>query len=255
MAGRYAKEADLVADFCREVERLNGLTHYEHPIWTAYHETAGWDLLLVDRETGTQIGIEAKLTVNAKVIEQALKGPYTDVNGPDFRAILVPDSGLQLHLRTIALALGFTIIVVRSRSYGPEVVEINPTLPSSDRWWGGIEKWVPWHPEKRETLPDYVPDVMGGHAAPVALTDWKVKAIKLLILLDRRGFVTRRDMDHFKLSYSRWTCWRSGYLVRDPGLGYVRCQRTPNLKRQHPRNWAEIEADFDTWAPKNPLAT
>jgi hypothetical protein len=50
------------------------------------------------------------------------------------------------------------------------------------------------------------------------------------------------------ISPTRWTDRFYGYL--DPtGSGYVRNDRTPDLRRQHPRNWAEIEADFDAWNP------
>ena len=60
--------------------------------FTVYPETAGWDMLLVAAD-GHQLGIEAKLSLNLKVLAQALKGcTYSAERGPDYRAILVPES-------------------------------------------------------------------------------------------------------------------------------------------------------------------
>ncbi|TIU81425.1 MAG: hypothetical protein E5W01_20510, partial [Mesorhizobium sp.] len=45
--------------------------------WTAYPETAGFDILLVRGADGAQIGVEAKMTLNAKVLMQAVEGLYS----------------------------------------------------------------------------------------------------------------------------------------------------------------------------------
>jgi hypothetical protein len=77
-----------------------------------------------------------------------------------------------------------------------------------------------------------------------------VKAIKLMILLERRGRVTRGDMKALQISPTRWTDSWNGFLSASPEAGgYVSNGRTPDLKRQHPTNWAEIEADFAKWCP------
>ncbi len=59
----FATEADLCAAFLAEVPNT----------WTAWKEHAGWDILLVRKADGFQIGIEAKLKCNATVLQQALK--------------------------------------------------------------------------------------------------------------------------------------------------------------------------------------
>ncbi len=248
----FTAEADLVAAFCDCIDPK----HWERnparaPKWVAYHETAGWDLLLAHPD-GPQIGIEAKLSLNAKVLEQALPSRWADENGPDFRAVLVPGDGLQNHLTRIARYLGIVVLTVRDGRYGWRgagvgcAYDFSPNLPDlTDRW--SDRDWPNWCPAERCKLPDYVPDVTGGRASPVALTDWKIRAIKLMILLDRRGFVTRRDMKALKISPSRWTDAWHGFLVPGPDGGYVRCGRTPDFKAQHPVNWAQIEADFETW--------
>ena len=246
MTGPFATEADLVAAFCDLIERENSNRNRRAPRWVAYHETGDWDLLLAQDETGIQIGIEAKLTLNAKVLEQALpQTRYWDTKGPDYRAVLVPRVGKQLHLGSLADHLGITILTLEPKCRWSSSARFDPRLPDESNYFG-LDDWHSWLPGERVKLPDYVPDVTGGKASPVALTDWKVRAIKLLILLDRNGSVTRRDMAALRISASRWTAAHHGFLDRGEG-GYVRSRRTPDLRAQHPVNYAEIEADFDRW--------
>lgn len=256
----FANEADLVAAFVAHVEGWNANPNRKTSKWTVYPETAGWDLLLVD-EVGVQIGIEAKMALNAKVICQALPhATWATADGPDYRAVLVPSKGTQGNFHPITQALGLTVIEVSRRTpdWGGKLwVQIQPSsLPdehSGFDW--DLQRWVSWLPSRRCQLPDYVPDVQGGKPSPVALTAWKIKAIKLMILLERRGGVTRRDMNHLGISASRWTDNYHGFLRADRLKGmYVRCERTPDLRAQHPTNWQQIEADFAKWAPADLLA-
>ena len=246
----YATEAEMVQAFVAEVGRKNGLAWRDQK-WVVYAETGGFDLLLVEESTGLQVGIEAKLSLNAKVLAQALpQRSYWADTGPDYRAVLVPSQKCQHHMTELAAALGITVITIRpsEHRYGDQVSIINPThLPSQD--FSHDYGWFAFVPAQRVTLPEYIPDVSGGHAAPVALTIWKIKAIKLMVLLDRRGYVTRHDMKLLQISPSRWTDRTSGYLSPDPIKGgYVRNGLTPDLKAQHPVNYVEIEADFDKWS-------
>lgn len=244
----FPTEADLVAKFCWLIHPDRWERNPARaPRWTAYHETAGWDLLLA-HETGAQIGIEAKLSLNPKVLEQALPSRWADDEGPDFRAVLVPYDGLQNHMHRLCHHLGIVVIGVGASTgwNGKQSFDFHPGLPDLKSLYD-LKDWPNWLPSKRCKLPDYVPDVTGGHAAPVALTDWKIRAIKLIILLDRRGYVTRRDMKALGISPSRWTDHYHGFLAAGPE-GYVRNNRTPDLKAQHPTNWAQIEADYAKWS-------
>ena len=249
----FATEAELVAAFSDCIDPKHWARNPNAaPKWVAYHETADWDLLLVHPD-GWQIGVEAKLTLNPKVLEQALPGCWADDVGPDFRAVLVPEDGLQNHMHRIALHLGIVVLTVGKRSrYSdrPAAWDLHPSLPDpsgrNDSY--ELKAWPNWMPSRRCKLPDYVPDVTGGHAAPLRLSEWKIKAIKLLILLDRTGAVTRADMKALGISPTRWTDHWSGFLSPGPNGGYVRNGRTPDLKAQHPVNWAQIEADFDKWS-------
>jgi hypothetical protein len=58
----YRTEADLCAAFLAALRR-----DYQEK-WLAYAETEGWDVLLVRQKDGFQIGIQAKLALNASVI-------------------------------------------------------------------------------------------------------------------------------------------------------------------------------------------
>ena len=123
----------------------------------------------------------------------------------------------------------------------------SPACPTKKSTYGA-EDWPNWCPAERCAIPDYVPDVSGGKASPVQLSPWKIKAIKLLVLLDRNGAVTRQDMKAIQISASRWTDHWHGFLSPGPDGGYIRNGRTPDLRTQHPKNWAEIESDFDRWS-------
>ncbi|PWJ93553.1 hypothetical protein C8D77_101232 [Mesorhizobium loti] len=225
--------------------------------WTAFNETAGFDILLV-RADGLQIGVEAKLRLNPEVVVQASKewgyAPLTP--GPDFRAALVPAGHVQNHMSAICAMLGITVITAMhpdddtEKRYGWRPPAFRPDLPSLDSrmYWSGREHdWYDRCPAARCVLPEYIPDVGAGHSAPVALTNWKIQAIKLLIILERRGYVTKADFKHVKIDPSRWT---RDWLERGTERGqFVTGRYTPDLKAQHPVNWIQIEADFDKWKP------
>lgn len=238
----FATEAELVVCWLEELKSRKAGAD-----WTVYPETAGWDLLLVHRD-GYQIGIEAKLTLNVKVLAQALEGANSGwrEEGPDYRAVLIPRrGGLQRDLEPLCRALGIGIIKAQPHDHGGIY---NLGLPDESGYSGS--DWPNWLPAKRCALPDYVPDVAAGVASPVKLTHWKIKAIKLMILLERRGVVTRADMKALQISPTRWTDPYNGILERDPGRGgFVAGARTPDFRAQHPVNFGEIEADFATWCP------
>lgn len=244
----FAKEADAVAAF---VEALDGPDIYGRPRekdWTVYAETAGWDLLLVHKD-GYQVGLEAKLKLNPKVVAQAISGAnsHWDTRGPDYRGVLVPEDGLQGHMEALCRAIGLGIVTIRPKARGWQTTRYSELNLPDERYSYGMRDWPNWCPQERCVLPDYVPDVEGGHPSPLTLTPWKIKAIKLMIVLDRRGYVTRADMKALGISPTRWCDHYHGFLKPGENRQYVRCTRTPDLRAQHPKNYAEIEADLDQW--------
>lgn len=238
----FAKESDLCAAFISILPAE----------WTAYPETGGFDILLVRNADGFQIGVEAKLKLNAKVICQAAEPTSTyQVNhpGPDCRAVLIPD-GVSMDLAALCPRLALTIIRVRHDSFLAQYRKtspftFHPNLPknSEGRW--GTQGWYELCPAERIALPDWVPDVAAGNSAPVALTDWKVRAIKIAITLEKRGYVTRADFAFFEISMSRWT--QSRWIVPGNTKGRWIAGRMPDFRAQHPVNFTQIEADHEKW--------
>lgn len=232
----FATEVDLCARFIDGVDQDQ---------WIVLAETASWDILLVRREDGFQIGIQAKLKLNLKVIEQCIECCYTSpiTPGPDCRAILVPSS--ESGFDNLTAYIGLTVIRVREKAaYISHIFD--PQLPTiKDRGWR--QQWHEWCPTVRHKLPEYVPDVPAGAPAPTQLTDWKIKAMKIAILLERRGYVTRADFKAIGIDHRRWLRPASWLLVEDGR--YVR-GHMPNFKAQHPVVWEQIAADFEKWKPK-----
>ena len=99
----FATEAALCAAFIKAVGEE----------WVCYNETANWDILLVRKIDGFQIGIQAKLRFGVDVINQAIEDGWTyQIAGPhpDCRAVLVPqaeDKGFG----KICDALGLNVIL------------------------------------------------------------------------------------------------------------------------------------------------
>lgn len=235
----FAKESDLCMAFISALPEE----------WTAYPETGGFDILLVRAVDGFQIGVEAKLKLNAKVILQAAENcrrHYVDMPGPDCRAVLVPEAH-NSELAGLCRMLCVTVVTYRPPERGVLKSAIWPNLPRlKDDYWN--DSWCELVPEKRLELPDWVPDVRAGESAPIALTDWKIRAIKIVITLAKRGFVSRNDFSFFKISMSRWT--QGGWLIQDGRGGWIAGQYMPDFRAQHPVNFPQIEADFEKW--KNP---
>ena len=225
--------------------------------WTSYAECNGWDILLVRKADGFQIGIEAKLRLNTDVISQALEeygAFYANHTGPDCRAILVPHTEPGGFSR-ICEYIGLTIIYVRSAAdveeagnknwgYKPNVFE--PQLPGEKH--GDNNRWFEWAPGKRHTLPDYVPDVVAGSPSPIQLTSWKIAAIKISIILEKRGYLMRSDFKHINIDHRRWLPSGAGWLIIRDGV-YVQSMGYPDFRKQHPRVYEEIAADYEAWKP------
>ncbi len=230
----FEKETDLCAAFISKLPEE----------WTAYPETGGFDIVLVRKEDGFQIGVEAKLRLNAKVINQVAEGVSTysvTASGPDCRAVLIP-YGVTTDLAGICKLLNITVITVRKQEWDGEF-QFYPYLPRTDSDWSHRD-WRELCPHSRIDLPDWVPDVIAGDKAPVALTAWKVAAIKIAITLSKRGFVTRKDFGHFDISMSRWT--QSGWIVSGNKGEWV-AGSMPDFRSQHPVNYPQIEADYEKW--------
>lgn len=245
-APKFETEADLCAAFITTVK----------PPWIVYPETGGYDMLLVNEDSGWQIGVEAKLRLSAEVIKQSIPGRYRDA-GPDFHAVLVPK---PTALSALCDFLGVTVIWLSNSEWSKEKApkwQAHPAPPAppkdmGTRWWQD-EKWVDHAPEQRLTLPIVVPDVTPGLPSPSILSGWKIQAIKMCILLDRYGFVTTKDFKDLRISNTLWMPTSGyGWLAYSDTRGrYIKGPNPLDLRAQHPRNYDEIAAMIDDWLPKN----
>ena len=242
----FDTEADLCAAFIGDLPEG----------WVAYCETAGWDLILVRGADGFQIGVQAKLKFNAKVIDQVLDSNSwaVDQPAPDCRAVLIPRGETRGHYANICAHLGLTVIQCgRERErYAINRHIFRPSLPAiEDRLhWETERDWHEFGPLKRVPLPEYVPDVKAGDKAPLQLTDWKIKALKICATMERRGFVTREDFKHLRLDHRRWMAPGMAWLVLDGGV-FKRGPHMPAFEKQHPKVYEQIKAEAGDWMRKN----
>lgn len=238
--------------------------------WIVYPETAGWDILLVHRAGGWQIGIEAKLSLNAKVIAQALEGRRRNTAGPDFRAVLV--GKVVAENEAIAKALGLTVIKPRSLNqarfarvslsahrwerFGPHIPAFAPDLPETEKlerigtWWSDwpSEEWFDQFPAARHALPDYVPEVAAGVPSPIILSEWKIKAMRVCVWVERNGSITRPIFKALGIDPTRWM--NGHWLTAGADRGTWTAGPAfpaPRLRQEHPAIYERIEADYPVW--------
>jgi hypothetical protein len=233
----FPTEASLCAAFLSWVQHGEGKFHHgeKTPKWTPYAETAGWDILLVAAD-GTQIGVQAKLRLNWKVVDQTLPGGWDawHEKGPDYRAVLVPEG--DEGAKKLLCAAGVMTFECRYRE--GDIFIFDPRL-DMEHWNGG---WHYWSPKQREELPEFVPDVIAGDSGPVPLTKWKIAALRVIARLDLKGHVTRQDFRELSLDPRRWVGpngWLKstetpGQYVRGPGLDF---------DKQHPVVYAQVLAE------------
>lgn len=235
---RYATEQALCADFIEWVKAESGVTRYgrTEPRWTCYAETAGWDILLV-AEDGTQIGVQAKLKFNMKVLQQCLPDTWDHWHdrGPDYRAVLVPEWSSDD--ARICNALGLALIGHNGGNSGKP--HFRPGLLMNECGGG----WHYWNPLKREKLPEFVPDVPAGASGPIQLTQWKVAALRITATLAVRGFVTRQDFKEYHLDPRRWTGPGGWLVARSDRMQHAgQYVRGPSLDfdTQHPMVYLQV---------------
>lgn len=221
----FPTEAALCAAFSAWV-RDGGGTRYEP--WTVYPETGGFDLLLVDPQ-GRQLGIEAKLRLNAKVLVQALPSRWSNLSGPDWRGILVPAANGELS----ELAKLHGLVVFTPWSTDP--TQFSPQLSQSSRVY---DAWHDFNPDKRCELPPMVPGLPAGVPSPVMLTPWKVGALKVLAHLEANGTITAREVRAYGVDPRRF-CASDGWL-KSEGNGKWSRGTVPAFDEQHPAEYAQF---------------
>lgn len=227
----FKTEAQLCEVFIRDMNAQAG--------WTCYPETAGFDILAV-HESGRQIGIEAKLALNAKVADQILPEDYAaryDNQGPDHRAVIVPcltesNYGISRMLRLLGVAvwephMGWTKNGERPEFSMEQNLRYDSYVGEGGRSCdlGLAHCLFDWNPTNRCDVPEHVPDVPAGVPAPVRWTPWKAGALRVLALLKTQGYITSKQIAAQGISPSIWT---QTWLARAAERGqWVATDKTP----------------------------
>lgn len=221
----YASEAELCAAFAAEMTRQG---------WAVYAETSGWDILLVGH--GLQVGVEAKLRPSMGVLAQVAARMSSEYrkSGPAHAVVLVP--GAPADFVNVARALGARVV-------WPTTEEDWRTGESSVLWpvlQHSLEHAQALHFEEPAWVPDVMPDVPAGASAPVRLTAWKLRALRLVARLEIRGWVTVHDFRDIGLHSSRWY---NHWLLPDGNGKPQRWVRRPGVTLadgQHPAAFVTV---------------
>jgi hypothetical protein len=189
--------------------------------YTVYPEVSDWDLVAIPDLTKQQlpnlvrtltppelagqpiqIGIQAKLTGNIEVLEQALRFPTC---GPNVRAILVPRATESFI--AVANHIGIPVFSREScigRTWSPEkktYVKVWGQSPFGFNLWGFAKKFDITKPLQ---LPLISVDLPAGTACPKQLTPWREKALLLCNHGRKQGYLTSQDFKTFGVNMQRW---------------------------------------------------
>lgn len=233
-----------ISDFKKsEAESCEAFIASLSPQWKVYRETEGWDILLSGPDD-VQVGIQGKCTGNLKVLYQALDG-HTTGNGPDYRVVLIgqiADSAFN----QLCHQLGIGLLQCRwERNYRTGLVE--PLCCDI-----AVSMVYDWHPVKRCKLPDYIPEGVAGAPCPKVLTKWKVAALNISAILERRGFVTPKDFRDLHIDRRRWVTRK--WIVAGSDKSQYVANPTPadredmvaRIRRENPVVYASVLSKYTT---------
>lgn len=234
-APAFKTEAELCAAFIKWADEQG---------WTAYAETADWDILLVRRSDGTQCGVQAKLRFNATLLRQVLPSRPCDDVGPNYRAVLLPQCDFDI--RDVCVAIGIELICFQDTFYSGNLIETEPNRFEriDARSFGPALSHLryDWNPAKQIPLPEFVPDVAAGASGPTKLTSWKIQALKVCAALEIDTFITTKRIRELGINPGRWIVPSMGWLVKNPNGVRGEYIRGPRLRfnEQHPTVYRQI---------------
>lgn len=241
-------EAELCAAFIEQFNAIEG--------WTCYPETAGFDVLVV-HEDGRQIGVEAKLKLNAKVADQIIPSGWHaryGTPGPDHRLVIVGTiSDANEGIAKMLGMMGVEVLAPRMSRMRGEFTEYGSTYKLAPDFqlesflsYRGAESFgqphlFDWNPPERCVVPCVVPDVPAGVPAPLRLTPWKESALKVLIQLRKQGYITAKQITAHGISSTIWTQGKTAWLCKGETQGqWVATDRLPAFDKQHPGAYEKL---------------
>jgi hypothetical protein len=188
----------MMSDYKKEVDLCNDFIFWSKMYgYKVYPECGGWDMLLV--KNGVQIGVQAKLKANMKVLAQALDGVCERKLkvSPHYRVVLVaskPSSDF------IKLAKACRIIIISffgniSKHYCLRYNDIKAINYNYEfKSFIGSARYYRYAAKKRVKLPLFVADIKAGVPSPRNVSDWKILCIKAERLCIKQGYITSRDV-------------------------------------------------------------
>lgn len=231
-------EADLCDLFMAAIARCPG--------WTCHAEAAGFDILVV-HEDGRQIGVEAKLALNAKVADQILPAQWDDYYGkpgPDHRMVIVSKvTDASKGIIKMLEMLGVTVLRPNCFSGDARSFDLRSGLFAyeSSAICFGRPRMFDWSPAERCQVPMVVTTLPAGVPAPVQLTPWKEAALRVIALMRAQGFITAKQIASFGISTSAWTqhTRKHAWLVKGTVRGtWLETEHMPAFDKQHPDAYA-----------------
>lgn len=247
---KIEKEGDLCALFIQEFNKMPG--------WTCHPEAAGFDVLVV-HEDGRQIGVEAKLSLNAKVADQILPDCWDDFYGrpgPDHRLVIVSKiTDASKGICKMLERLGVTVLCPYGQQGGERHFSLHSQLlmyETTARPFG-TPRMFDWHPSERCQVPVLVTNLPAGVPAPVRLTPWKESALKVLAQMRRQGFITAKQIASHGIGVTAWTqapgskpAWLAKGTVRGT---WIETEHMPAFDKQHPDVFALAVETLAATAP------
>lgn len=184
---KYRSEAELCDEFMQYA--------HDHK-WGVYPETSGWDVLLVKDEV--QVGVEAKLTGNVKLLYQATEGVRIGYKaprkGPNYRAVLIPLKNKIF--RVMAHRMGLFCYYPKFNYCPDSYMYLGQRLRFPEAY--------DWKPKDTVWTPDFEPVMEAGKKSPKVITPWKIKACRVSQVLKSRGFITTQDTKELGINIRTW---------------------------------------------------
>ncbi len=197
--------------------------------WVVYPEQGGWDLLLVRNHI--QVGIQAKLRPTVKLFAQAIVPESSP--GPHYRAIAVGNLNFKERRDVIVVARTSGLVLIDMSCHHDcwlNAAQRNYKYFSKISW-----RYYRHYPSKLVWTPSFVPKLAAGIPAPKNVSPWKIAAIKLELLCDKKGWVTiddarkivRQEVPSHTVGYPRTLLQR-----------YFRCTKDSAPEIRRGKKWA-----------------
>lgn len=244
-----SSEAELCDIFMKEFNAIDG--------WSCYPEAAGFDILVVHQD-GRQIGVEAKMQLNAKVADQILPDRYEFYGrpGPDYRLVIVSKiTDASRGIVKMLDQLGVKVMVPREswntqlqRHYSFDLRQ-NLIEASGRQPYHYDICTFDWNPPERCQVPVMVTSLRAGIPCPVRLTPWKEKALMVLAQLRSQGFITAKQISSHGVGVTAWTQApgsKPAWLAKGTERGtWIETEHLPAFDKQHPEVYALAVSQFE----------